>query len=289
MLYPALYTRPEPNHNVVCLLCPHQCLINPGKKGICRVRSNKDGKLYTETYGSISALHLDPIEKKPLYHFFPGKKILSVGSAGCNLHCLFCQNHEISQCGIDGLPILQHMNSDELLSLAASYDNNIGLAYTYNEPTMLYEFIFDTAKKIHAAGMHNVMVSNGYINREPLQNLIPYIDAFNIDLKAFDDEFYKKITHSTLAPVLETLVYIKEQGKHLEISHLLIPGLNDYPDNFQRMTHWIASVLGKDTILHIARYFPRYKMHIAATPTESIEKFVHEAKKVLKYVYAGNI
>ena len=185
----ARYYTKEDEGQVRCLLCPHNCLLKPGQTGICKVRNNKDGALFSTNYGKVCSLHLDPIEKKPLYHFYPGKNILSVGTVGCNLHCRFCQNYEISQTTVKDYPYLKAYSPATIVSLATGEDNNIGIAYTYNEPTVWFEFMYDIADPAHQAGLKNVMVTNGYINKEPLDDLIKIMHAFSVDLKAFTEAF----------------------------------------------------------------------------------------------------
>jgi pyruvate formate lyase activating enzyme len=274
---------------VQCTLCPHKCKLLPGQTGICHVRSNRQGELQTENYGKVSALHLDPIEKKPFYRFFPGSYILSLGTVGCNLQCQFCQNCEISQTGINDFPWAKDYTPDEIVKKALEISNNIGIAFTYNEPTVFYEYMLDIAKISKNRGLKNVVVSNGYINKSPLKELLPWIDAFNIDLKAFTNEFYKKQTHSQIQPVKDTLVAIRNSGKHLEITNLIIPGLNDDEQEFTEMVEWISTQLGKESILHLSRYFPRYKMAIPSTSETVLRKLYSIAKSHLKYVYIGNI
>jgi pyruvate formate lyase activating enzyme len=193
----ALYYTKKEGNKVKCLLCPWLCNLNPGQTGVCKVRTNNQGKLKTLVYGKVAALGIDPIEKKPLFHFYPGKTILSIGLVGCNLHCTFCQNHTISQCKADTYNGFIPFSSGQLLAKATGIRNNVGIAYTYNEPFTFYEFMFETARLVHSAGMKNVVVSNGYINREPLQDILPFIDAINIDLKSFDGKFYKQQTKGT--------------------------------------------------------------------------------------------
>jgi pyruvate formate lyase activating enzyme len=247
------------DNKVKCLLCPHSCILDDGKVGICRVRSNDNGVLVSENYGKVSSINLDPIEKKPLYHFFPGMHVLSIGSVGCNLQCNFCQNCEISQTGVSDFPRLKTYSAEEIVNNALECVDNIGIAFTYNEPVVFYEYMMDVARLSKSKGLKNIMVSNGFINEEPLKQILPYIDAFNIDLKAFADEFYIKNTHSHLEPVKRSLQLIRESGKHLEITNLVIPGLNDKVEDFTAMVDWISGELGDQTILHLSRYFPRYK------------------------------
>ena len=288
-MHEALFYERKPGLKVNCTLCPHHCIIAPGKRGICEVRENREGTLVSLNYGIISSLSLDPIEKKPLYHFHPGKPILSLGSYGCNLQCRFCQNHEISQ--VDGTQIVEHGETDfgTIIRKAGSIPGNIGLAYTYNEPTVFYEMMLELSEMIHKGGLLNVMVSNGYIEKEPLERLLPFMDAFNIDLKGFTEQFYHRQTASRLEPVKETLQRIRESGKHLEVTNLVVPGLNDDEEIFRNMVDWIAQTLGKTTILHISRYFPRYKMNQPETPEPVIRRLFEVAKEKLTYVYPGNI
>jgi len=287
MVEAAYYTNLD-DGKVQCLLCPALCKLRSGQTGSCHIRKNIEGKLYALTYGRISALHTDPVEKKPLYHFFPGRPVLSVGSAGCNLHCTFCQNYDISQHGSDEIP-LHNLTPRELVRKATNVSGNLGIAYTYNEPAIWFEYVKDTATLAKQHGLKNILVSNGYINPEPLQELIPLIDAVNVDLKAFNDHFYRKYTGSKFTPVLETLRILHKNNIHTEITILIIPGLNDDREKFLEMCRWIAEYLGHETVLHISRYFPAWKMTIPPTPPETLEKLFFTAKKVLDYVYVGNI
>jgi pyruvate formate lyase activating enzyme len=282
------YTKLE-NQTVRCDLCPWFCVLKPSQTGNCKVRSNKNGKLVTHVFNKVAAFGIDPIEKKPLYHFHPGKNILSIGEVGCNLHCSFCQNHHISQCFAADFEGFQEITSEQLVARALKVSQNIGIAYTYNEPFTFYEFMLETARLAHEKGLKNVVVSNGYINPEPLKNLLPFVDAFNIDLKSFSEEFYHKQTKGKLAPVLETLKIIAESPAHLEITNLVIPGKNDDEVVFGKMINWIASELGADIPLHLSRYFPIYKMDIQATSQEKLESLYNLAKSHLHNVYLGNV
>lgn len=277
------------NAKVQCTLCPHNCILKEGQIGICKVRRNTNGKLISENYGKISGYHFDPIEKKPLYHFYPGKDILSIGSVGCNLHCRFCQNHEIAQTGVHNYGYLRNLSAGAVVNAALRNENNIGIAYTYNEPLVFYEFMRDTALNAKQNGLKNVMVTNGFINPEPLKSLLNFIDAFSVDLKAFTDEFYKKITSSKLKPVKETLIRIKKSTKLLELTNLIIPTLNDDEEKFKEMLLWIKNELGKDTVLHLSRYYPMYKMHIEATSPKTLINLYEIASEYLDYVYIGNL
>lgn len=288
-MYEALFYTKLANQTLRCDLCPWFCLLKPGQTGNCKVRSNKKGELFTHVYNKVAVIGTDPIEKKPLYHFHPGKSILSIGEVGCNLHCSFCQNHQISQCIATDFDRFQEITSEQIVAKALKIPENIGIAYTYNEPFTFYEFMLETAKAAHEKGLKNVVVSNGYINPEPLKNLLPFIDAINIDLKAFSEEFYRKQTKGKLSPVLETLKIIAESPAHLEITNLVIPGLNDDEAEFENMVQWIAEELGKDMPLHISRYFPKFRLKTAATPTETMLLLYKTAKKHLNHVFVGNV
>lgn len=284
----ALYYKQE-GDKVRCQLCPHHCLIRDGGTGTCRVRRHEKGKLYSDIYGRLSALNFDPIEKKPLYHFFPGSVILSIGTVGCNMHCRFCQNWHISQSAAKSFSFPEKYGMDEIIEMAVSRKQNIGLAYTYNEPVIWIEYVLDMARRVRDAGMKNVMVSNGYICPAPLDDLLVCIDAFNIDLKSFSDDFYRNISGAALDPVLSTLKKIAKSGRHLEITNLVIPGHNDREKDFLSMVKWIANELGRDTVLHLSRYHPMYKMQEEATPPETMRRLAGIAEKYLLYVYTGNI
>jgi pyruvate formate lyase activating enzyme len=282
------YTKHE-NHTVRCVLCPWYCELQPGQTGVCKVRSNEMGQLTTHVFNRVAALGVDPIEKKPLYHFYPGKNIVSIGEVGCNLHCSFCQNHRISQCKARDFKGFKEITSTQIIDRAKKTPNNIGIAYTYNEPFTFYEFMFETAKQAHENGFKNAVVSNGYVNPGPLENILPFIDAFNIDLKAFTEGFYREQTKGKLGPVLETLQIIAQSPCHLEITNLVIPDLNDDAGEFEEMIKWIAKNLGNEIPLHLSRYFPQYKMDLPPTPAKSLETLYQQAKQHLKYVYLGNV
>jgi pyruvate formate lyase activating enzyme len=277
------------NGKVNCNLCPHNCRIKEGDTGICNVRRNIEGKLISENYGILSAINFDPIEKKPLYHFCPGSIILSLGGIGCNLKCKCCQNWQISQTSAEEFRFQDIYKPEDMIRLTRSRSNNIGIAYTYNEPTVWYEFMLETARLVMQEGQKNVVVSNGFINEAPLRELLKYIDAFNIDLKAFNDKFYKEVSSARLKPVKETLKIISESGKHLEITNLVIPGLNDDESEFTEMVRWIADELGKDIVLHLSRYHPVYRMDIEPTGHVILERLYNIASGILDYVFVGNI
>lgn len=275
--------------SVECQICPHLCRIKNERVGLCNTRLNHNGVLKSVQWGVIASSSLDPIEKKPLYHFFPGKMIYSIGGFGCNLKCLFCQNYEISQYVPHNIDKVRIISPAEIIQKAKIHPNNIGIAYTYNEPTVSYEYVLETAKQAKLEGMKNVMVSNGYINPKPLSSLIELIDAFNIDLKAFSDDFYKKITGGNLAPVLKSLKAIRKGGKHLEVTFLVISLLNDNTDEAKLMFDWMASELGEQTVLHLNCYHPAYLLNNQATKPDHLKRLYHLAKEKLQYVYIGNI
>lgn len=286
----ALFYQNIDDQKVKCELCPHNCIIKNENSGICKVRTNNNGLLISENYGIVSSIGFDPIEKKPLYHFYPGTEILSVGSIGCNLKCEFCQNWQISQTSVSKFKSKgQFYGVDEIISLARSKKNNLGIAYTYNEPTVFFEYMIDIAKKAQASDLKNVMVTNGFINQKPLNELNKYMDAYSVDLKAFNDDFFIKYTNSRLEPVKETLVNIVSAGKHLEITNLIIPGLNDHLEEFEQMLVWIKENLGTDTILHISKYYPTYKLTIEPTSVQKMLELYKIAKEYLTFVYLGNV
>jgi len=259
------------------------------KEGICKVRRNVNKVLYSLNYGVVTAINIDPIEKKPLYHFWPGSKILSIGTKGCNFKCIFCQNHHISQRDIQDNDFVDNYHPEQIIDIALRQKNNIGIAYTYNEPIIWYEFVLDTAKLANKKGLKNVMVTNGFINQKPLKDLLKYIDAFNIDLKFFDDYAYNKYTGGKLINVLETIKTVKSSGKHFEITHLIVTDLNDNIEQFSKMVNWIANNVGINTPLHISRYFPSYKYSASPTDLRIIDDFYNIAKNKLNFVYKGNV
>jgi pyruvate formate lyase activating enzyme len=274
---------------VKCLLCPHHCVLESGQSGICRVRSNRGGILYADSYGQLSAANFDPIEKKPLYHFHPGHEILSLGSLGCNFQCRCCQNYSISQSDTNDFPRVLRMSTEELKDLAIRTPGNIGIAFTYNEPTVWYEYMSDIAEVAKKADLCTVMVSNGYINIKPLTGLLDLIDAFNIDLKAFDEGLHRNFTGGNMKPVLNTLKKISSMGKHLEITILIVPELNDNINEFRTTIRWISNELGKNTPLHISRYYPNYKYQASSTPSEILRTMAEIAAGELNFVYLGNV
>jgi len=271
---------------VHCVLCPHNCHIKNNRRGICGVRINLGGDLLAESYGQISSLALDPIEKKPLYNFYPGSYILSVGSYGCNFSCSFCQNNSISF----GNPETVYISPENLANKALDLKDhgNIGLAYTYNEPFISYEYVFDCCKLIKENNMKNVLVTNGYVQKDPLLELLPYIDAMNIDLKSFSNDFYRKICNGNIEHVKDT-IRLSADNCHVEVTCLIIPGLNDSPEEIEAMSVWLSNI-SPDIPLHLTRFFPRYKMtDKEPTPKSVLTKLSEIAKGHLKYVYLGNV
>lgn len=284
----AFYTRTQ-NNFIRCSLCPHECTLHPDERGKCLVRVNRKGVLYAENYGLVSALHFDPIEKKPLYHFYPGSRILSIGTVGCNLSCGFCQNSDISQKSAEEFGRLVSYRPESLVGMASADDGNIGIAYTYNEPAIFFEFVMETAAIISAAGLKNVMVTNGFIETDPLREMLPLIDAFNVDLKSFSNEFYRDHTGGRLKPVLRSLETISGNGRHLELTNLIIPGLNDDPVVFEDMVCWIHDHLGTGTVLHLSKYFPSFHYKIPSTPDKTMFALFDIARKHLQFAYLGNM
>jgi len=288
-MHEAQFYASQKDNIVRCQLCPHGCTIKENERGKCSVRINQSGILYSENYGKAIGLHTEPVEKKPFFNFYPGYQILSIGSFGCNLGCDFCQNYHLSKPSYFSAIALKNTSVDEVVKKVISSQNSCGISYTFNEPFVWYEYMMDIAVKVKEKGYANAVVSNGYINPKPLEKLLDVIDAFNIDLKAFTDEFYRKYSGATLEPVKKTLKTIAKRNIHLEIANLIIPGLNDDTETFREMVTWISEELGKDTPLHVNRYFPSYKMNIEPTPLETITELRKIALEKLNFVYCGNV
>jgi pyruvate formate lyase activating enzyme len=270
-----------------CGLCPHQCLILPGKGGRCGVRIYQEGQgLISTSYGNASSIALDPIEKKPLYHFYPGTTILSLGSFGCNLRCRFCQNWQISQ----STRTADTITAQAVVQSAKDYKaaDCIGVAFTYNEPTIWYEFVFDTATLLQAADLKTVLVTNGYISPEPWRELLPHLDAVNIDVKGWSEEFYHNLCGASLQPVLDNVEAAREYC-HVELTYLIIPGHNDDSISLQGFARWVRERLGAATPVHFSRYFPNYRLDIPSTPIATMEMAHKIASEWLDYVYLGNV
>ena len=269
----------------LCRLCPHACVLAEGRTGLCRVRTVHHGELMAVGYGLISSAGMDPIEKKPLYHFHPGREIFSIGGWGCNFACEFCQNWSISQ------QVLEESRQAAPVDIVrrAMEGRSIGIAYTYNEPLIAYEFVRDCAVQARHKGLVNVLVTNGYIQPPPAAELLPLIDALNIDLKSVDDDFYREHCRGRLAPVQAFARQARQAGCHVEITNLVIPGLNDADHNFEALAQWIAADLGPETPLHLSAYRPMYKMDRPATSVDSLLRAHEICRRSLLYVYLGNV
>ena len=276
-------------NSVRCLLCPHHCRIKEGGRGICRSRECRDGKLYALSYGIPCALADDPVEKKPLNRFMPGTRCLSLSCTGCNLSCRWCQNSDISQVAPEEADRTR-LSPGELVDICLKRGLP-SIAFTYTEPFTWWEYMYDIAVLAHNKGLKNILVSAGYVEKEPLQELLPYIDAANIDIKALDDSFYRRYCGATLAPVLENILAMKAAGVHVEITNLLVTGLNDSEEQVRRLCGWMAENGLQDVPLHLSRYFPRYKMkEPGPTPKKTLIAARETALALgIKYVYLGNI
>lgn len=271
----------------VCQVCMHHCKLKPGQWGSCRARKNEAGDIVCVSYGQVSSLALDPIEKKPLNRFYPGSKILSVGSFGCNLRCSFCQNHEISMVRPD-LSEDCFLSPEALAAMAAEYrkKGNIGVAFTYNEPLVGWEYVFDTARLVKEAGMKNILVTNGMASPEILKKLLPYIDAMNIDLKGFREEYYQKLGGSLA--VVKEFIQTAAADCHVELTTLIVPEENDGISEMEEEAEWIAAI-NREIPLHVSRFFPRYRMEDRpATDVTKVYALAETARKYLEYVYTGN-
>lgn len=277
------------NGKVICGICPHRCLLSPGDRSICRSRVNIDGTLFSLAYGNPCAVHVDPIEKKPLYHFLPGTKAFSIATAGCNLRCLNCQNWEISQSKPHEVRNGDLFPSDVVTQAINSGSTSI--AYTYTEPITFFEYMMDTAHLAKGENLYNVLISAGYINREPLLKLCRALDAANINLKSFSEKTYLKLNGAHLSPVLDTFKTLHDQGVHFEMTTLVVPGYVDDPDMIRRMCDWILTHLGPDYPLHFLRFFPKYKLdRLPPTPISTLTRFRELAIKTgIRYVYVGNV
>ena len=270
-----------------CELCFHHCALDEGQTGLCRARACQDGKIGSLNYGKLTSLALDPIEKKPLRRFHPGSLILSVGSFGCNLRCPFCQNHEISMAGDSGIQTVE-VSPEQLAAKAAELvpHGNIGVAYTYNEPLISYEYVQDCASLVHEQGMVNVLVTNGTVEEEPWRALLPLIDAANIDLKGFTPAWYRRLG-GDLETVKRSIALAAERC-HVEVTTLLIPGENDSEEEIRELARWLASI-SSEIPLHLSRFFPRYRMlDRPPTPVEQVSRLAETARRYLSYVYTGN-
>ena len=277
--------------NVQCELCPKLCVIRPGQSGECRVRINIDGVLRTVVYGYPCTIHIDPVEKKPVFHFLPGSTILSIATVGCNLHCKNCQNWEISQANPEDESVSAYFCPPERLVALSKEYRCPSLAYTYTDPIVYYEYTYDSAKLAKEAGIRNVLVTAGYINEPPWKKLLEYTDAANIDLKGITENFYREVCSATLKPVQTALILTRAAGVHLEVTNLVIPTLNDKPEEIRELSRWVRANLGADTPLHFSGFYPRYQMrNLPPTPLKTLEM----ARQIglsegLQYVYIGNV
>ncbi|UCH36765.1 MAG: AmmeMemoRadiSam system radical SAM enzyme [Armatimonadota bacterium] len=279
-----MFYDPPADGRIRCRLCPHECRIADGKTGVCRVRQQRDGTLYALTYSEVTSVNLDPIEKKPLYHFHPGSWILSLGTLGCNLACDFCQNWQISQ---EAVPT-RTLTPQQAVEMAQREPRNVGLAFTYNEPLIWYEYVHDTALLARERGLKTVLVTNGFINEEPLRELLPAIDALNIDVKSYSDDFYRTLCKGRAAPVRRTAEIAHAAGCLVELTNLIIPGYNDGEDDVRALVDWVAG-LDPAIPLHFSRYHPAYKLDAPPTPVATLRKAYRIAAEKLNYVYLGNV
>ena len=286
---PAKYWKALENKEIECRLCPHECRVDEGSRGMCGVRENMDGKYYTLVHSRPVALHNDPIEKKPFFHFIPGTKSYSMATAGCNFSCKFCQNWEISQFKPEEVPSM-FLSPQDVVETALKKGSK-SISFTYNEPTIFYEYMFDTAKIAKEKGLQTGVISNGFIQKKPLEALLDYIDAYRVDFKSFKEKFYTDMSSGHLKPVLKTMKRIKKKGKWLELIHLMIPTLNDSAEETRAMSRWIKQELGPDVPLHLTRFHPMYKMtNLPKTPVKTLEKAREIAlESGLHFVYLGNV
>ena len=289
MQYTCKYFRSKDNDRVECLLCPHHCSIPEGKAGLCRSRKNVGGVLVSEAYGHPCALAVDPVEKKPLYHFHPGTKCLSIACTGCNFRCLNCQNHDISQVAPKDVRAYD-ITPEEMVQICIE-QRCPGIAYTYTEPLTYIEYIADTARLAHEAGLWNILVTAGYVCQEPLADFLPYLDAANIDLKSFSDDIYRRVSGGHLQPVLDTILAMRDAGVWIEITNLIIPGVNDDMQMIRQMCRWLADSRLAGAPLHFSRFFPRYKMQdTPPTPIQTLKAAKQVAmEEGVSHVYLGNV
>ncbi|NDY57677.1 AmmeMemoRadiSam system radical SAM enzyme [Desulfovibrio sulfodismutans] len=290
-MHQAALWKPLDDGRVQCRLCAHFCRIDPGQRGTCGVRENRDGVLFTLVYDKVAAVNLDPVEKKPLYHFLPGSLTFSFGTMGCNLSCTFCQNASLSQPPRQGRPVTGHAATPEALVQAALDSGAASISYTYSEPTIFFELMRDTATLAKKAGLKNILVSNGFQSPQCLEELGPLIDAANIDLKAWNEEFYRDVCGARLGPVKKNLVHIRRLGWWLEVTTLLIPGLNDNPGELREMADFVFTELGADTPWHLSRFHPDHRMlDHGPTPPKTLEAARDIGRAAgLRFVYVGNL
>jgi pyruvate formate lyase activating enzyme len=285
----ARYYKKLSKRRVKCLLCPRKCVVPKNNRGVCRVRENRDGTYYTLVHSNPCAVHIDPIEKKPLFHFLPGTTALSLATAGCNFACKNCQNWDISQARPDDTVNFE-VPPDMVVEFALEYKTPT-IAYTYTEPTVFFEYMLETAQIARKRKVLNIYHSNGYINQKPLLELCQYLDGANVDLKGYSDKFYQDITGGTLSPVLETLKTLKKEGVWLEITNLVIPTKNDTEKMIEDLCTWIKNELDTDTPIHFSRFYPQYKLqNLPPTPIETLKRASQIARDIgLHYIYIGNV
>ena len=274
---------------VECTLCPHHCRMAEGKTGVCHSRRNQGGVLVSDVYGKPCALAIDPIEKKPLYHFHPGTTCLSLACTGCNFRCLNCQNHDISQVAPSDVNHYE-LSPEDVVALCLKH-HCPGIAYTYTEPLTYLEYIIDCARLAHEAGLWNILVTAGYVCQEPLADLLPYLDAANVDLKSFSDDIYMKVSGGHLQPVLDTIIAMKQAGVWVEITNLVIPGVNDDMQMIRQMCRWLNERGLNEAPLHFSRFFPRYRMQdVPPTPIATLKAAKRIAEEEgISHVYLGNV
>ncbi|MEO0072769.1 MAG: AmmeMemoRadiSam system radical SAM enzyme [candidate division WOR-3 bacterium] len=285
----AMFYRKLDNKKVVCELCPRYCIIPDGKRGFCRNRENIGGTLYSVVYNRPVSIGLEPIEKAPFYHFLPGAMRLTLATVSCNQRCKYCQNWEISQRSVEEVENY-YATPEDIIKLAKEKKTNV-ICFTYTEPIVFYEYMYDIAKRARQEGLKSVVVTGGYINPQPMEELTKVVDAIKIDLKGFNEQFYHEVCGSELAPVLEAIKIVKNSGVHLEIVNLVVPGLNDDTNEIRKMCLWLRENIGSDIPIHFSRFFPQYKLQrLPPTPITTLERCAQIAKQVgLKYVYLGNV
>ncbi len=279
----AKYYEKLKDKKVKCLLCPQLCILKDGQEGLCMGRENQKGKLIATNYGKSIAFAIDPIEKKPIYHFYPGERVLSIAPNSCNLKCQYCQNYSISQEKVNA----ETISVEKLVDTAKSNNLN-AVSYTYSEPFTWFEYMLDACKSFYKEGIKNVVVSNGFVNPEPLEEILPFIDAINVDLKSMNDDFYVNYCKAKLNPVLYTIERINKSDTHLELTNLIIPTLNDSDEDLNALFDWVADI-NDEIPLHLSAYRPSYKLKIPKTPLETMKRAYNLAKRKLKHVFVGNI
>jgi pyruvate formate lyase activating enzyme len=288
--YPARYYEKLPGKKIKCTLCPKECVVGDRERGFCGARENRDGTYYTLVWGQVAAVNIDPIEKKPFFHFLPGKRAFSIATAGCNMDCKDCQNWEISQTRPEQIEHVDVMPPKAVVGAAVKYRAPV-IAYTYGEPVIFYEFMLETAYEGHKQGVRSVMVSNGYICEKPMRQVARHLDAMKIDLKGFDEPFYVKYCVGTLQPVLDTIELVHSLGTWLELVYLVVPTLNDDPAKIKSMCRWLVKAIGPDVPMHFSRFTPHYQLkNLPPTPLKTLERCHAIAREAgMRYVYVGNV